>query len=183
MEHFYQNIQGWFDFKNIYDNMLEQAQNGSHFVEVGCWLGKSSSYMGVEIKNSSKDIRFDCIDIWEHSKDDPYYITHFPNIKNIYEVWEENMKKSGVFEIIHPTQTDSLTAAKSYADNSLDFVFIDANHNYEFVKKDIEAWYPKVKKEGYIGGHDYRTGVKLAVDEFFKDNKVLSRTSWLHHKL
>ena len=50
----------------------------------------------------------------------------------------------------------------------LDFVFIDASHKYEMVKADIEAWYPKVKSGGILGGHDYCTaepGVMKAVDE------------------
>lgn len=42
-----------------------------------------------------------------------------------------------------------------FEDNSLDFVYIDANHAYEFVKQDIELWFPKVKKGGLVMGHDY----------------------------
>lgn len=55
------------------------------------------------------------------------------------------------------------------SDESLDFVFIDANHSYEFVRDDLEFWYKKVKKGGYITGDDYDNtnfGVKKAVDEF-----------------
>ena len=42
-----------------------------------------------------------------------------------------------------------------FPDNSLDFVFIDGNHAYEYVKEDIRLWYPKVKKGGVFSGHDY----------------------------
>jgi hypothetical protein len=52
---------------------------------------------------------------------------------------------------------------------NLDFVYIDANHNYEHVKKDIEVYYPKIKGEGVIGGHDFSTpyqGLMRAVTEF-----------------
>ena len=42
-----------------------------------------------------------------------------------------------------------------FDDESLDFVYIDANHAYDFVKEDIELWYPKVKKGGVVSGHDY----------------------------
>lgn len=71
-------------------------------------------------------------------------------------------------------------AAKLIEDESLDFVYIDGNHQYEFVKKDIEAWYPKVKKGGIIGGDDYTScpeteaegfGIFRAVNEFFKNRK------------
>ena len=49
---------------------------------------------------------------------------------------------------------DSVIASKDFEDGCLDFVYIDANHSYDFVKKDILAWMPKVKKGGIIGGHD-----------------------------
>jgi len=55
-------------------------------------------------------------------------------------------------------------------DQSLDFVFIDAQHDYHSVKKDIELWAPKVKPGGLISGHDYDPkfpGVIQAVDESF----------------
>ena len=42
-----------------------------------------------------------------------------------------------------------------FPDNHLDFVYIDANHAYEHVKRDIELWYPKVRRGGYLMGHDY----------------------------
>lgn len=42
-----------------------------------------------------------------------------------------------------------------FQDNSLDFVYIDANHTYEGVKEDVENWYPKVKSGGLVMGHDY----------------------------
>jgi hypothetical protein len=42
-----------------------------------------------------------------------------------------------------------------FEDNSLDFVYIDANHTYEGVKEDIKYWYPKVKPGGLLLGHDY----------------------------
>jgi predicted O-methyltransferase YrrM len=50
----------------------------------------------------------------------------------------------------------STDVAKTIPDGSLDFVFIDANHTYEFVVADIAAWDPKVRKGGIIYGHDFR---------------------------
>ena len=59
-------------------------------------------------------------------------------------------------------------AVNSIPDN-LDFVYIDGNHNYEFVKEDIKLYYPKVKKDGMLGGHNFEIhfmGVVKAVLEF-----------------
>jgi hypothetical protein len=46
-------------------------------------------------------------------------------------------------------------AVELFADESLDYVYIDGNHSYEYVKKDIEMWWPKLKKGGLMSGHDY----------------------------
>jgi len=56
--------------------------------------------------------------------------------------------------------------------DKLDFVYIDGNHNYYFVKKDIELYFPLVKRGGVFGGHDYLlwNGVHQAVSEFVSDN-------------
>jgi len=75
-----------------------------------------------------------------------------------------------------------------FKDNSLDWVFIDANHTYEAVKKDLEAWFSKVKVGGFICGHDYTytnlfpLGVVPAVNEFVKKNnlKIDYLTNELH---
>ncbi len=74
----------------------------------------------------------------------------------------------------------SVDAAKDFEDNSLDFVYIDGDHLYEMVKKDILSWLPKLKKGKLMIGHDYDLpAVKRAVDEFCKKNKIkLHGESW-----
>jgi hypothetical protein len=66
----------------------------------------------------------------------------------------------------------SSEAAPLVPDASLDFVFIDANHAYEFVREDIALWTPKVRPGGIVSGHDYSFraeiwGVRRAADEAF----------------
>jgi hypothetical protein len=69
---------------------------------------------------------------------------------------------------------DSPRAAAHFADDSLDFAFIDGNHLYKHVRADIYAWWPKIKSGGLLTGHDYGIdldaeniwGVQRAVDEF-----------------
>jgi len=50
---------------------------------------------------------------------------------------------------------ESLEAAKEFADNSLDFVYIDANHDFVNVANDIHIWKKKVRPGGILAGHDY----------------------------
>ena len=66
----------------------------------------------------------------------------------------------------------SVEAASSFKNEIIDFVYIDASHKYEAVKQDIKTWYPKVKKGGVIGGHDFVpffAGVVYASTEFAKE--------------
>jgi hypothetical protein len=67
-------------------------------------------------------------------------------------------------------------ATTEIEDDSLDYIFIDGNHNYEFVKKDINNYYDKVKTGGIFAGHDYGWGeglpVQRAVSEFFSERDI-----------
>ena len=72
----------------------------------------------------------------------------------------------------------SLDVAPTFPDGFFDFVYIDGNHNYESVKQDIALWFPKVKKGGVLGGHDFdnrnitRQDVAEAVKDFAKENNL-----------
>ena len=46
-------------------------------------------------------------------------------------------------------------AVNLFADNSLDYVYIDGNHAYDWVKQDLEMWWPKLKSGGIMSGHDF----------------------------
>ena len=86
----------------------------------------------------------------------------------------------GRFQIL---QGDSVHMSHAIADDSMDFVFIDADHSYEGCKADIEAWLPKVKSGGMIGGHDYNHpkptwGVKRAVQEKFGNPSIGKDLTW-----
>jgi predicted O-methyltransferase YrrM len=54
----------------------------------------------------------------------------------------------------------SIDAAKDFADDSLDFVYIDGDHSYEACLADLNVWTPKVKIGGIVSGHDYKNGGK-----------------------
>lgn len=69
----------------------------------------------------------------------------------------------------------SMNAVKKITDNSLDFVYIDANHSFKFVYQDIKLWYSKIKKNGIIAGHDIynHSGVLKAVMMFCNEKEIL----------
>jgi len=193
MDHYYWNIQGWFTFPSLYKTVIGCMQEGSHMVEVGAWMGQSTAFAAVEIANSGKNIKFDVIDTWQGSVEHNLK----PDEQNaLYMQFLENMQP--VKHIINPIRMASLEAAKTYPDKSIDFIFIDASHEYEDVKADLDAWYMKLRKGGIIAGHDYFDpsdpehghkfpGVKKAVDEFFQYSPGLQVVSgeycWVYQKL
>ncbi len=70
--------------------------------------------------------------------------------------------------------TTSVKAAPSVEDESLDFVYIDGNHSYDFITQDLQAWYPKVRSGGIVSGHDYGIRpVRQAVDVFAKHHGLI----------
>lgn len=183
IQHFFQNIEGWFNFIAIYHHAVQIADDGDHFVEVGAWKGKSTAFLATEIVNSGKKIKFDVIDTWlgsdVHQED--------PSVKEgtLYKEFINNMKP--VEGYYTPIQNTSVEAAKLYEDESLDMVLIDANHAYNEVKEDILAWLPKVKPGGILAGDDYHhtwPGVIRAVGECLpvEDVQVIDGCTWAWQK-
>lgn len=180
MEHFYHQDkfgEDWFSYPRLYSEVVSNLTDNSHIVEVGSWKGKSAAFMAVEIINSGKKIKFDCVDNWLGS---PEHQGNQEVIDNtLYNIFISNIEP--VRDYINIVRSDSVAASKLYEDKSLDFVFIDADHTYESVKADIESWLPKIKNGGTIAGHDYNSawpGVDRAVNEKFNE-VIFSEYCWI----
>lgn len=110
------------------------------------------------------------------------------NWREYFECWPlfaESMKEHRNMSVLHMA---SEAAAALFAPEVFDLVYIDADHSYASICNDITAWLPKVRKGGWIAGHDYASqeeGVIRAVNELlgqFGKPKVFDDTSWLIHK-
>ena len=89
--HHYNDIQGWFSFPAVYDEIVESFDNAT-FVEIGCWLGKSTCYMAEAISLSRKNIDFYCVDTWEGTPDEPAHASMIESLGgDIYSVFNNNM--------------------------------------------------------------------------------------------
>jgi predicted O-methyltransferase YrrM len=98
------------------------------------------------------------------------------SIKEFYNKEVANRYKNRLI----PIEATSELAADQIADNSLDLVFIDANHSYDYVKKDIIKYTPKLKENGLLTGHDIDyPGVNQAVNEMIKQYDVGPNYVWI----
>lgn len=105
-----------------------------------------------------------------------------PDIEHVYAV--DSYIRPSVVELAQDEpvtlmQLASTEAAREIADESLDWVFIDADHSFEGVSADIEAWRPKVRPGGFLTGHDYASpkwpDVMNAVHRHFRQVTVEQR--------
>ena len=139
--------------------------------------------IGVKEGNFSKILldNWECkklylVDPWEVQEKDNYDENQNHNHNKDFENTLKNLSKfTDRYEIIRKYSDKAHT---HFENESLDFIYIDGNHSYEAVKKDLELWYPKLKKGGIIAGDDYTFlpvekmrdgfifGVTKAVNEF-----------------
>jgi len=111
-----------------------------------------------------------CIDLFDRS--DNYDFNnetgYYSGINKNLILPEFNDKLKSHYNNLLTIQSDTVGAVKFFPDNHFDFIYIDADHRYESVIKDMEMWYPKLKSGGLFSGHDF-------IDNFdysTKNNKV-----------
>jgi hypothetical protein len=187
MDHYYETIgENWFSYAKFYKDMVEKFPSESLFVELGSWRGRSSVCMLVEIINSGKNIKFDCVDEWKYHPDTQQPVSNQEEFDEIFYEFLNNIQP--VNQYIQVVKMSTELASSFYTDNSIDFVFVDAGHSYAGVLNDLKCWYPKLKKGGIIAGHDYfhreHTGVREAVDEFYNSKAIIIKDQnvWYYEK-
>ena len=171
------NMRGEPYLKNGLQQFIQQLPNNCIIVEVGSYAGHSAELF----LNSNKIKTLYCIDPWCNGYDDKDSASESDmiEVENSFDTLVLN-KFDNVIKLKHTSKD----AVKLFEDESLDCVYIDANHQYEAVKEDILLWLPKVKKNGIISGHDYwitnYASPKLAIDEIFgRPDRVFEDSSWM----
>lgn len=142
------------------------AQKSESVVEVGSWKGRSTKAL---LESCNGPVY--AVDHWNGSAGD--LTEDNIDLDKVYDIFIANV---GDYPNLHILKGNSLDVAKDFG--TADMVFIDAGHDYEEVKADIEAWTPKAKK--IICGHDYvkdHGGVIQAVDETIGNVNVID-TIW-----
>ena len=119
--------------------------------EIGVWTGKLSRCL----LGAFPRLYLYMIDPWESLQEST--VSSHGRKKSRRDVIAARLMAEEVTKEFEPRATilqEMSTACRVYR-NTLEFVFIDANHSYESVKADIEWWLPAVRRGGIICGHDY----------------------------
>jgi predicted O-methyltransferase YrrM len=163
LDHYFERIDGWFKFAAAYRQAVTEAPQSATFVEVGCYQGRSTALLGVEILRSNKRVALHCVDIWPQN-------VFAADGRTIRAAFEDNMAslvERGLALTLHAE--GSPAAAAAFTDRTVDFVWLDGGHAFDEVSADIEAWLPKLKYGAVIGGDDWQfPNVARAVRQAFK---------------
>ena len=118
-------------------------------VEVGTYKGE---YAKVILNNWTGQLYL--IDVWKNLNTEEY--KDCCNQSDYTEVYKDCMLNiHGNEDRCFMLRCDSINAVNLFAEESLDFIYIDANHKYEFVLQDLKLWFPKLRKGGIFAGHDF----------------------------
>lgn len=145
--------------RGLIDLLLHLEIDNIDMIELGSAGGESMS-----IFSDSNIIRsIVCVDIWQA----------YPELECEFD------KK--MTSKVKKLKMDVTEAVKLYDDKSFDFIYIDADHAYSSISRDIDMWLPKTRR--YIGGHDYTwklNGVIQSIYERFdRPEYVFMDGSWL----
>jgi len=128
---------------------------------VVCEVGVQKGFFSkLILRNMPSVEKLYLIDLWEQQPNYNDYANVSNNIQESY--YQETLHN------IHPWK-DKVSVLRGYSsimcheipDDSLDWVYIDARHDYLGCKEDIECYYPKVKRGGIVSGHDYMTAADV----------------------
>lgn len=162
--------------------VLEKLRPDSTGVEVGVWKGDLSAL----ILHKVRPAKLMLVDPWvfdprfAHSLFGGGTAKSQADMDTICQKVQARFGADIARGVVSIHRRTSVEAAAAMADESVDWVYIDGNHTYEFVLEDLRAWYPKVRWGGLVAGDDYDRpgawwddGVTRAVTEFVQAEPVV----------
>jgi hypothetical protein len=162
--------------QSIRDDVLRKLGRGGVGAEIGVFRGDFSE----RILLIARPRRLHLIDPWKFEPGADYdqslygrgHASGQPAMDATHDSVRERFDHEIQVGTVRLHRSGSVEAAAQFADGYFDWVYIDGNHLYEFVLRDLESYAPKVKPGGYLAGDDYGVrgwwldGVTRAVEEF-----------------
>ena len=156
--------------------MLKTRQNFCDLInqnkfKIGAEIGVRYGWFSKYLLDNSNLEKLYSIDCWENNAENYEPQLTFQHTKDLLKPYVDNRRCDIV-------KGYSLNIAQGFCDSGwkLDFVYIDALHDYESVLQDIQAWYHQINSGGVIAGHDYNMnawpGVYKAVNEFAESERL-----------
>lgn len=182
------HIPGWFRWRGGQEDAIAHFGNGSRFVEVGAYLGRSVCSLGELVARNGKAVDIVAVDTCQGngpegpSNRDYHGAAVAEGGGTFAGALHRNILGCGLEGIVTLVVSESVRAAALFADGTLDWVHLDARHDYEHVRADIAAWLPKLKRGGWLSGDDYEEakwpGLVRAVHEALPGAEPWSDCQW-----
>jgi hypothetical protein len=154
-------IEGWFQWRSAQEEAARLFPEGSCFVEVGTYLGRSLCSLGEVAKLSGKTFTLVGVDTCrgsgpEGAREKNYHGAAVALGGGTFAgALHKNILDCGYADAIQLIIADSIGASRLFGDATVDWVHLDARHDYANVQADIQAWLPKVRRGGWLSGDDY----------------------------
>ena len=158
----YQLPNNWFEFVDLSKFMYRPIT----YLEIGAFYGASLMFVANSY-GAHPESKLHCIDPWEDYGD---YSEYKGQINNVHETFVSNLEKSGHKSKVTIHRGYSNTELPKLTDETFDIIYVDGNHEAEFVLEDAVLSFRKLKQGGIMIFDDYGNGdpecVKRGVDAF-----------------
>jgi hypothetical protein len=122
-------------------------------MRTGAEIGVASGWYSQFLCKYVPGLKLYCVDPWKVYAD--YVEQHDEKGQQVLNANFETAKQRLIGYDVEFIKKFSMDAVKDFADGSLDFVYIDGNHSFQYVVNDIAEWSKKVRVGGIVAGHDF----------------------------
>lgn len=119
--------------------------------KTGAEIGTARGSYAITLSINIPRLKLYCVDAWSTYTG----LNDYTDQNQLDEYLAHAMKRLEPYKGIEIVYSLSMDAVKKFADGSLDFVYIDANHEFPYVAEDLFYWSKKVRSGGIVSGHDY----------------------------
>lgn len=174
----YRYIPGWLaaQAEALFRARALCAVDGGTFVELGVCRGRSLCFMAEALRTAKKSVRLVGVDNFN-----PNGSSDNGAVKKHQEECLEGLARAGINGCFELAVGDSVLAADLFEDKSVDFLYVDADHEEGSVSHDLDAWLPKMKDGSVMAGDDYVAGfpgVIAAVNDHFGPHVKVRGPVW-----